>query len=122
MRVVAIGFTNSGANEIEVSPNQAFNLSILLSRRRYVNEICRRRSICCFVFLWLDGEMTFTSHEYEERDGSLTATFIFKTRNWGVILRWLLVFFDSARRCLGVERLRANVQEKAFKAKGMRCG
>ena len=45
-----------------------------------------------------------------------------KTRNWGVILRWLLVFFDSARRCLGVERLRANVQEKAFKAKGMRCG
>jgi hypothetical protein len=30
------------------------------------------------VFLWLDGEMTFTSHEYEERDASLAATCIFK--------------------------------------------
>jgi hypothetical protein len=39
MSVVASGFINSGANEIEVPLNQAFNLSILLSRRRCVKMI-----------------------------------------------------------------------------------
>jgi hypothetical protein len=55
------------------------------------------------------------------REGERLSRFDFRRfqnyRNWGAILCWLLVFFDSARRCLGVERVRANVQEKAFKAK-----
>jgi hypothetical protein len=72
-----------------------------------MNEVCRLRDLCCVVFRWLDGAVTFASHKYECGDDATHARFNFREEfqspdnrshlNEGV--RAFFVFQQLSRSC-----------------------